>query len=667
MMLVSAILLTCLCIFATVKHYVQEGFEHDAQVDITTAKDVVNKIFDSTKAKHLRLCKLLSADINLTNAIVENNFTTIKEILEEDLKLSDAEYITLTNAAGIVILRAGVDKKGDDISQQHVISQAMRGRESVDVERGTVTKLAIKAAVPIYSNGKVIAVLSSGEPIGTPAFVDNIKQYSNSDVSLFEHDVRIATTITDNYGNRIIGQRLENQDIVRTVIMLGDMIMINNTLADVLYKAAYWPILGHDGRPIGMGCVAIKMSTATETENKIIYSILLVSTIIMVVVNLAGIFFSMSIVKPLRRTIKFAKSVSDGSLNEILDIQPRRDEIDELAKSLIAMVENLKLMIAKSEEATALATEKNKIAEEATIAAEESAKKAESSKREGMLDAAIQLESIVDVVSTKTTELSTHIEQSNRGAMESSKRLEEAATAMNEMNATVQEVARNASSASMISTDTKKNAQQGAIIVENALKSINEVQEVSLALKSDMYQLDEHAQSISKIMDVISDIADQTNLLALNAAIEAARAGDAGRGFAVVADEVRKLAEKTVLSTNDVGNAIKAIQESTSKSLKSMDSAIERVATATTFANQSGDALRRIVQDADTSADQVSAIATASEEQSAASEEINHSIVEVSVISNQTAEAMGKASQSVEDLAVQSRTLSDLIIKLKSH
>jgi methyl-accepting chemotaxis protein len=219
----------------------------------------------------------------------------------------------------------------------------------------------------------------------------------------------------------------------------------------------------------------------------------------------------------------------------------------------------------------------------------------------------------------------------------------------------------------MISTDTKKNAQQGAIIVENALKSINEVQEVSLALKSDMYQLDEHAQSISKIMDVISDIADQTNLLALNAAIEAARAGDAGRGFAVVADEVRKLAEKTVLSTNDVGNAIKAIQESTSKSLKSMDSAIERVATATTFANQSGDALRRIVQDADASADQVSAIATASEEQSAASEEINHSIVEVSVISNQTAEAMGKASKSVEDLAIQSRTLSDLIIKLKSH
>ena len=117
---------------------------------------------------------------------------------------------------------------------------------------------------------------------------------------------------------------------------------------------------------------------------------------------------------------------------------------------------------------------------------------------------------------------------------------------MNEMNATVQEVARNASAASAASAETRTNAEGGANIVEQALTSIGQVQTVSLALKDDMAQLNEHAKSITQIMNVISDIADQTNLLALNAAIEAARAGDAGRGFAVVADEVRKLAEKTM-------------------------------------------------------------------------------------------------------------------------
>ena len=118
------------------------------------------------------------------------------------------------------------------------------------------------------------------------------------------------------------------------------------------------------------------------------------------------------------------------------------------------------------------------------------------------------------------------------------------------------------------------------------------------------------------------------------------KSGEAGRGFAVVADEVRKLAEKTMASTNDVGNAIAAIQQSTSKSVQSMDNALEQVQTATTYANKSGEALREIVNNALSTADQVRAIATASEEQSASSEEINKSILEVNERSEQTAHAM---------------------------
>jgi Methyl-accepting chemotaxis protein len=141
-------------------------------------------------------------------------------------------------------------------------------------------------------------------------------------------------------------------------------------------------------------------------------------------------------------------------------------------------------------------------------------------------------------------------------------------------------------------------------------------------------------------MNVISDIADQTNLLALNAAIEAARAGEAGRGFAVVADEVRKLAEKTLASTQDVGNAIAAIQDSTAKSVGDMDKAVGQVELATDFANQSGKALEEIVSTVEATADQVNAIAEASGQQSAASEEINHSIDNVTQVARQTADAM---------------------------
>ena len=334
--------------------------------------------------------------------------------------------------------------------------------------------------------------------------------------------------------------------------------------------------------------------------------------------------------------------------------------------SIVEMVSALKQNIENAQCESENAKEQSRKAQEAMTVAEEARKAAENARRDGMLAAAGQLEGVVGIISSASTELAAQIEQSDRGAAESAQRLSEAATAMNEMNATVQEVAQNAGSASSASAETREKAEAGAQVVEKAVHSIEQVHQMSLELKNDMTQLNEHAQDISRIMSVISDIADQTNLLALNAAIEAARAGEAGRGFAVVADEVRKLAEKTMASTNDVGNAIKAIQESTTKSMTGVDNAVERIGEATELASQSGRALQEIVATVEATGDQVNAIATASEEQSAASEEINQSIVQVNDMSRQTAEAMAEAAKAVSDLAAQAQDLTDLIQELKA-
>ncbi|WP_302738403.1 methyl-accepting chemotaxis protein [uncultured Desulfovibrio sp.] len=332
--------------------------------------------------------------------------------------------------------------------------------------------------------------------------------------------------------------------------------------------------------------------------------------------------------------------------------------------AIVEMVNALKTHIDNAQRESENAREQSRKAQEAMQQAEAASKEARA-KTEAMLVAADKLEQVGGVVSSASTELSAQIEQSDRGAAESAQRLSEAATAMNEMNATVQEVAKNAGSASAASAETKQKAEAGAEVVAKAVQSIEQVHQMSLELKGDMVQLNEHAQDITRIMNVISDIADQTNLLALNAAIEAARAGEAGRGFAVVADEVRKLAEKTMASTNDVGNAIKAIQESTAKSMTGVDNAVERISEANELASRSGRALGEIVATVEATGDQVNAIATASEEQSAASEEINQSIVQVNDMSRQTAEAMAEAAKAVSDLAMQAQGLTDLIQELK--
>ena len=377
------------------------------------------------------------------------------------------------------------------------------------------------------------------------------------------------------------------------------------------------------------------------------------------------IYSRKNVIAPLLLTTDFAQKVADGDFDSSIDASSA-NEIGTLRNALNTMVAASKKFIHNAESESKSAREQAEKATQAMRQADEASREAQE-KTAVLLEIAQQLEQVASAVSSAAGQLSAEIEQADRSAGESAQRLSEAATAMNEMNATVQEVARNASSAAAVSAETKANAENGAQIVQNALASIDEVHTVSLALKDDMSRLDTHAQAITHIMNVISDIADQTNLLALNAAIEAARAGDAGRGFAVVADEVRKLAEKTVASTNDVGNAIAAIQSSTAQSVKSMDSALKAVDTATTYAGQSGDALRQIVKNVETTADQVSAIATASEEQSAASEEINQSIVHVNAMSGQTAQAMAEANQAVTNLAQQAERLTQLITRMKQN
>ena len=149
--------------------------------------------------------------------------------------------------------------------------------------------------------------------------------------------------------------------------------------------------------------------------------------------------------------------------------------------------------------------------------------------------------------------------KTDKATAETTERMHDTLTAMEQMNMAVLDISKNASDAAASSDNMRNTATDGQNIVGQVVSSINLVQKNSLALRADMEKLSDEAQSINQIMTVISDIADQTNLLALNAAIEAARAGDAGRGFAVVADEVRKLAEKTMSATTEVGSAIENI------------------------------------------------------------------------------------------------------------
>ncbi|WP_432734590.1 methyl-accepting chemotaxis protein [Maridesulfovibrio sp. FT414] len=280
-------------------------------------------------------------------------------------------------------------------------------------------------------------------------------------------------------------------------------------------------------------------------------------------------------------------------------------------------------------------------------------------------EAAASATEVSQQVTSFSEALAAQVEQSSRGAEQQSMMASEAATAMDEMNSTVFEVARNASTAADLAHASQVKAGEGEEMVAQAVATIAQVRTQSEMMQKDMAELGKQAEGIGNIMGVISDIADQTNLLALNAAIEAARAGDAGRGFAVVADEVRKLAEKTMTATSEVGQYIASIQNSARTNISNTEKSTQAIGDVTGLINRSGQILKEIVESISETSDQVRSIATASEQQSAASEEISRSTGQINSIAGETSQAMNESAEAVGRLSGLAQELNRIIARMQ--
>lgn len=232
------------------------------------------------------------------------------------------------------------------------------------------------------------------------------------------------------------------------------------------------------------GWVAITCINLSEIEDTASYirnislGIMLIGAVLM---SLIIWLIVRPIIRDLLKGVAHAKNIADGNLDSTANIK-RHDELGELFASLGIMVQRLKEMIAAARQKEEQANEESRKAQEAMRQAQEAGKEAQE-KTDAMLRAADRLAQVGSAVSSASTELSAQIEQSDRGAAESAQQLTEAATAMNQMNATVQEVAKNSSAASAASSETRQKAESGAQIVERSLQRIQSVHERPCALR----------------------------------------------------------------------------------------------------------------------------------------------------------------------------------------
>ncbi|MCF5052132.1 HAMP domain-containing protein [Pseudomonas syringae] len=248
-------------------------------------------------------------------------------------------------------------------------------------------------------------------------------------------------------------------------------------------------------------------------------------------------------------------------------------------------------------------------------------------------------------------EMSSVMEQSTRGLQAQNDEIEQAATAVTEMSAAVDEVAGNAVSSAEASKASDEDSKHGHYQISETISSIQNLVDEVLGASNKAEGLAVQAQDISKVLEVIRGIAGQTNLLALNAAIEAARAGEAGRGFAVVADEVRSLAQRTQDSTEEIEQMITGIQQGTQATVEALNSSADHAGQTLQRANSAGSALEKITAAISQISQRNLVIASAAEQQALVARDVDRSLVNIRDLSTQTAAGATQTSAASQELS----------------
>ncbi|ERS09910.1 methyl-accepting chemotaxis protein [Marinobacter sp. EN3] len=245
------------------------------------------------------------------------------------------------------------------------------------------------------------------------------------------------------------------------------------------------------------------------------------------------------------------------------------------------------------------------------------------------------------------TELATAARDNNDGVTRQTDSISMVATAINEMQSAIEEVAGNASRAAEITREAETKGNNSAQIIRNSSKQVHRLAaQISKAVEV-IRKLSADSDNITSVLDVIRGIAEQTNLLALNAAIEAARAGEQGRGFAVVADEVRTLAQRTGQSTEDIQTMITALQTGVSDVVSVMETGSKEATETERLATEAEQELQAILEAISSITDVNTSVASATEEQTQVVDEINRSITDI----NDLAAASADRSKAIDGIA----------------
>ncbi|SNY55331.1 methyl-accepting chemotaxis sensory transducer with Cache sensor [Arsukibacterium tuosuense] len=506
-----------------------------------------------------------------------------------------------------------------NVADRAWFKQAIAGQDTFSqpiVSRATGARVST-VAIPIRQNGQVVGVMRGAVQLSTIFdMVNELSRDSYTEIYLLDSDGAAITEAGSLQG--VSGQ-------LNTVA--ADAVRAKQSGVGQYQNAADTAVFGsYNFIPmLGWSLVLESRQADALTDVKTMFwTLFVISLAVLIIAALVCIMLVRSVTKLLGGEPEYAAAavhqVAEGDLTARIILRP--GDSTSLLASISSMQQNLRKMIG-------------------------------------------QVGDYSDQVASASTELAKINEHTRSGIEQQNSEINNSAVAMNQMTSSLEEVSRNTQQAAQAATAAESETAHGQQIVSTTLTDLNKLSaEVSKASEI-INLLKQDSDHIGSILQVIESIAEQTNLLALNAAIEAARAGESGRGFAVVADEVRTLASRTKDSTTEIKQMIEKLQTGTERAVKANQSSELSAKATADSASSAGQALFAISEAVELISSTAHQIASATEQQTTVSRDINQNIHRISDVAVQNSENVVQSARASDALSELAEQLQELVRRFR--